>query len=294
MLQPAWQLRSHGALLWALGLSLALHASLLTLRWAAPAAFDRIFQASPLEVVLVNATSLAAPDTAQALAQVNLAGGGQTPGNRLRSSPLPASQQEPTEQQLQALERKIEALKTEQLRLLEQLQQEWLQLNRESSNTAPSSEKDLAKTERKNQLNSQLAQIERETQSLQAGPRKRYIGPSTRETAYAAYYDKFRRSIETTGTENFPHNGTEKLYGALTMVISLDALGKVLQTEVAQGSGNALLDQRAQAIVRGAAPFGAFSAIMRKQADQLVVVTRFNFARDETLETRLLVPGPRP
>ena len=283
MLQPAWQLRSHGALLWALGLSLALHASLLTLRWAAPAAFDRIFQASPLEVVLVNATSLAAPDTAQALAQVNLAGGGQTPGNRLRSSPLPASQQEPTEQQLQALERKIEALKTEQLRLLEQLQQEWLQLNRESSNTAPSSEKDLAKTERKNQLNSQLAQIERETQSLQAGPRKRYIGPSTRETAYAAYYDKFRRSIETTGTENFPHNGTEKLYGALTMVISL-----------AQGSGNALLDQRAQAIVRGAAPFGAFSAIMRKQADQLVVVTRFNFARDETLETRLLVPGPRP
>jgi hypothetical protein len=29
---------------------------------------------------------------------------------------------------------------------------------------------------------------------------------------------------------------------------------------------------------------------MNKQADQLVVVTRFQFARDETLETNMLAP----
>jgi protein TonB len=50
------------------------------------------------------------------------------------------------------------------------------------------------------------------------------------------------------------------------------------------------LDQRAQAIVRGASPFGAFTADMKKEADQLVVVTRFQFARDETLETQMLAP----
>jgi protein TonB len=63
-----------------------------------------------------------------------------------------------------------------------------------------------------------------------------------------------------------------------------------LNTEVASGSGQLALDQRAQAIVRGASPFGAFTSDMNKQADQLVVVTRFQFARDETLETNMLAP----
>jgi len=63
-----------------------------------------------------------------------------------------------------------------------------------------------------------------------------------------------------------------------------------LNTEVANGSGQFVLDQRAQAIVHGASPFGAFTADMKKEADQLVVVTRFQFARDETLETKMLAP----
>ena len=86
--------------------------------------------------------------------------------------------------------------------------------------------------------------------------------------------------------------GGEKLYGSLTMVITLNASGKVIQTEIAQGSGRAILDQRALAIVQGVSPFDSFTADMKRQADQLVVVTRFNFARDETLETRMLAPPP--
>jgi protein TonB len=74
------------------------------------------------------------------------------------------------------------------------------------------------------------------------------------------------------------------------MVITLDKQGHVLNTEVASGSGQFVLDQRAQAIVRGASPVGAFTADMKKEADHLVVVTRFQFARDETLETQMLAP----
>ena len=33
---------------------------------------------------------------------------------------------------------------------------------------------------------------------------------------------------------------------------------------------------------RAAAPFGRFNAAMRKQADQLVITSRFRFTRDET------------
>jgi len=38
---------------------------------------------------------------------------------------------------------------------------------------------------------------------MNGAPRKRYISPATKEVAYALYYDKLRRAIETKGTQNF-------------------------------------------------------------------------------------------
>jgi len=74
------------------------------------------------------------------------------------------------------------------------------------------------------------------------------------------------------------------------MVITIDSLGQLLSTEIAESSGNPLLDERAVAIVRSSAPFDPFSARMRRQADQIVVVSRFRFARDNSLRTRMLSP----
>jgi protein TonB len=142
-------------------------------------------------------------------------------------------------------------------------------------------------------LTRQLAQIEPRVEKTQGGPRKRYISPATQEAVYALYYDKLRRTIETRGTLNFPQVGGQKLYGQLSMVITVDGRGRLVQTEVVKTSGQPLLDQRAVAIVRSAAPFDAFSANMRRQADQIVVVTRFQFSKDGSLETRMLAAQPR-
>ena len=60
----------------------------------------------------------------------------------------------------------------------------------------------------------------------------------------------------------------------------------MLATEVVQGSGIPQLDRRAQAIVR-ALSFGSFSPAMRQQADQIVVVSRFRFTREDGLQTQL-------
>ena len=93
--------------------------------------------------------------------------------------------------------------------------------------------------------------------------------------------------IEDKGTENFPEAAGNKLYGELTMIVTINHDGTVLQAEVVQTSGNPTLDRRAMAIARAAGPFGSFSEAMRRQADQIVVVSRFKFTRDETLETKL-------
>lgn len=286
------QSHSHRHLMWALGLSILLHAIFVTAKWISPSSIDRIFQSKALEVVLVNARSTQAPDQAQALAQVNLAGGGQVAGMQLESSPLSASSQDQSGIDLQQVEKKIEALKSEQLRLIQQLKRELFELSNHPSSVSQSSTDPESLLERQKLLSKQLAQIEKQSQALQGGLKKRYIGPATQESVFARYYDKMRRTIESTGTENFPQAGGEKLYGSLTMVITLNASGKVIQTEIAKGSGRAILDQRALAIVQGASPFDSFTADMKRQADQLVVVTRFNFARDETLETRMLAPPP--
>ena len=281
---------SHRALLWALGLSLVFHAGLLSLKWAAPDTFDRIFETNTLEVVLVNSSSKNAPDSPLALAQVNLAGGGQVPGTSLQTSPFSAPKANAKTQELEQLEQQIQSLKNEEQRLIQQLRQALFQLNSPDQPQVSEAKAADALAERKKQLANQLAQIEKQSQALQGGPKKRYIGPATKEVSFALYYDKMRRTIEVTGTENFPQAAGQKLYGQLTMVITLDKQGHVLNTEVANGSGQFVLDQRAQAIVRGASPFGAFTADMKKEADQLVVVTRFQFARDETLETKMLAP----
>jgi protein TonB len=69
------------------------------------------------------------------------------------------------------------------------------------------------------------------------------------------------------------------------MVITVLNNGQLISTEIAQGSGQAELDHRAQAIVAAAGPFGNFNKEMRAQADQLVVVARFVFGRDNELHT---------
>src|SRR2546427_5574211 len=59
----------------------------------------------------------------------------------------------------------------------------------------------------------------------------------------------------------------------------------LLSTEIVRGSGNRLLDTRAEAIARAAGPFGHFGPAMRAKADQIAVVSRFKFTREQTLQT---------
>ena len=80
---------------WALAVSIAAHAVLLTVRFVDPEAFKRVFEDTPLEVILVNARGNEKPVKAQAIAQANLAGGGDLDKGRA-TSPLPPSADAPT------------------------------------------------------------------------------------------------------------------------------------------------------------------------------------------------------
>lgn len=270
----------------ALIVSVGLHAALLGVRFVDPASFNRIFQDTPLEVILVNSRSGQPPEKALAIAQASLAGGGDADAGRA-TSPLPPSAQLEVGDANEDTRKQIEQLKETQAQLLALVRRELAALPPNEPRRDTGDPDERAQEERRRQLVQLLAEIEKRISEENARPKKRYISPSTREEIYAIYYDALRRKIEDRGTRNFPENQGRKLYGELTMNVTVDAEGRVLETEVVRPSNSKVLDRRAVAIVMAASPFGRFSPEMRRKADQLVITSRFRFTRDESLETSL-------
>jgi protein TonB len=278
--------KSFSTLQIALGVSVAIHAVLLTVRFVDPERFNRVFQDTPLEVILVNAKSKEKPDFAKAIAQASLAGGGEVEKGRA-TSPLPPSALMELGDATEDAQRKVEAMQEQQMQLLAVLKKQLASLPPPDLSVPANSPAQAEREAKRKQLIKILAEIEKRINEENARPKKRYVSPATREEIYAIYYDELRRKIEDKGTVNFPEQAGKKLYGELTMIVTVNYDGRVLETEVVETSGNLTLDRRAQTIVRGTGPFGRFSEAMRRKADQIVVVSRFKFTRDDTLETKL-------
>ncbi len=269
----------------ALSVSVAVHAVLLTVRFVDPEGFNRVFQDTPLEVILVNAKSDELPQKAMAIAQASLAGGGEAVKGRA-TSPLPPNLTARVGDTPEEDEQRIEALKEQQNQLLAQVRKALASLPPPDLQAVNPSQASIEREQKRKALVKILAEIEKRINEENARPKKRYISPATREEVYAIYYDELRRKIEDRGTSNFPEAAGRKLYGELTMVITVNNNGAVLSTEIVQSSGNKTLDRRAQAIVRGL-DFGRFSDAMRRRADQIVVVSRFRFTREAGLQTQM-------
>jgi len=280
------KLRAFSTLQFALGISVLAHAALLAVRFVDPVAFNRVFEDTALEVILVNAKTNEKPDKARAIAQTSLAGGGDLEKGRA-TSPLPPSSFTAVGDSLEDAQRQIEAMQAQQMLLLAQLKDQLATMPPPDPRAPGAPTENKAQDEKRKQLVDLLAEIERRVNEENARPRKRYVSPATREAAYAIYVDALRRRIETRGTENFPSAAGKKLYGELTMLVTVNFDGNVLGTEVVESSGNTLLDRRAQAIVRSVGNFGKFTDAMRRQTDQIVLPSRFKFTRDETLETQV-------
>ena len=282
-------LRKLSTLQIALIVSLGVHAALLTVRLVDPVGFNRLFQDTPLEVILVNSRSGEPPEKARAIAQATLAGGGDAARGRA-TSPLPPSALVEIGDSNEEAHKHIEQLQETQQQLLAQIRRELALLPAPDPQREQGNPDQAAQEERRRQLVQLLAEIEKRVNEENARPKKRYISPATREEVYAMYYDALRRKIEERGTRNFPENQGKKLYGELTMNVTVDAEGRVVDTEVVRPSSSKVLDRRALAIVRAAAPFGPFNAAMRRRADQLVITSRFKFTREDGVEAIPLEP----
>jgi len=270
----------------ALAASLGVHGLLLAWRAGSPDSFNRVFQETPLEVVLVNTRSNELPTKAAVLAQANLAGGGDAEAGRA-TSPLPPARLNEIGDAAEAQSSQISQLQEQQQQLLTQIRRELALMPPPDPRREKTDAIEQAQAERRRQLVDLLAEIEKRVNLENARPRKRYVSPAAREVVYAQYYDVLRRRVEERGTRDFPTFRGKKLYGELIMNIHVDHKGRVIETEVVSPSGNPTLDRRAIAIVRAASPFGNFTPDMLRGAEVLVITSRFKFTRNDGLEATL-------
>ena len=132
-----------------------------------------------------------------------------------------------------------------------------------ATDTAPS-------TSRSRQIATLSAEIERKLRAYAERPRRKWISARTREDAFAAYMDAWRRKVERVGNLNYPGDAARQgLSGSLLLEVALNPDGTVEDIALRRSSGEPVLDDAAMRIVGMAAPFARFPEGIAKEVDIL-------------------------
>jgi periplasmic protein TonB len=235
-----------------------------------------------MDVVLVNSKSATRPVKADALAQANLDGGGNTDKKLRAATPLPALEERDPSRELKAAENRVKQLETEAHELMTRMKSKAAVTQAEV--TLPSSAKGDAEArdlvEKSLEIERLEAQIRREYQAYQERPKRKFVGARAQEYRFAQYVDTWRQRIERVGNLNYPEEAkTRKLYGSLQLTVAIKANGEVETVEVNRSSGHRILDQAAIRIVRLAAPFPPFPDNIRVDTDILHITRTWTFTR---------------
>ena len=274
----------------ALGLSILLHAAMLSVHFRFPDALHWKAASQPLEVVLVNATTREKPPKADILAQANLERGGNVDERRRAKTPLPVIEPRRPGKDLADAQRRVQQLEVQQQRLLAQAQDspsrvpvENPRAERAEQPTPHPAGRDLA--ELSLAAMRLQAQIDKQIEEYQKRPRKKFIGASATEYRFAQYEDEWREKVERVGTLNYPAEARGKIYGNLRLSVTIRPDGKVESIELDRSSGLKVLDNAAFKIVRMAAPFAAFPPDIRRDTDLLVITRTWFFGQGDTIWT---------
>lgn len=239
-----------------------------------------------MDVVLVNSKSATRPVKADALAQANLDGGGNTDEKLRAATPLPpidqAAAQNPRQAQerVKQLEQEMKTLMTQARSTAKVMQGEVSQKN--SGAPDPANAADLM--QKSMEIARLEAQISREYQAYQQRPKRQYVGGRTQEYRFATYVDNWRQKVERVGNLNYPEQArTRGIHGAVQVTVAIKANGEVEDIEIHSGKANAVLKDAVKRIVKLSAPFEVFPSAFRKDTDILHITRTWVFGPGDVL-----------
>jgi protein TonB len=272
----------------AIGLSVMAHAALLLVKFVAPPPRALENLATPLEVVLVNSKAAHKPTRADALAQADLDGGGNTEARRRARSNLPAVDDSTELDAAAQAAQRVEKLEAEMRRLLTRVKaMPVADPVGDAFQAVPRTDDPVARAQAEQQalrIARLEAEISREWDQYQTLPRRKFIGARTESVVYAQYVDEWRQRIERVGTHNFPEEAKRQgLYASLLITVSIRADGSVERVDIDRSSGVALLDRAARRIVELASPFPPFPPAIRSRYDVISITRNWTFTRAQEL-----------
>jgi len=283
-------LGKHGRMQVAVAMSVFLHAIIIFgVSFKLPD-LSKLGAQAPLEVTLVNAKTQARPEKADALAQANLDGGGNTDAKRRARSPLPVRAEDKPGAKVSLAQKRVEQREREARQLMTQAQSKTAvaprleaQQPQEEPQVAPSAA-DIV--QRGMEIARLEAQIAREWENYQQRPRRRFIGARAQEFRFAQYIENWRAKVERVGELNYPQAARDqKIYGTLVVTVSIKSDGSLEGVEINRPSGQRILDAAALRIVRLAAPFAPFPADIARDTDILSITRTWIFTRSDQLVT---------
>ncbi|MDB6144603.1 MAG: TonB domain protein [Pseudomonas sp.] len=136
------------------------------------------------------------------------------------------------------------------------------------------------------QLSSEISSLEAELsteQQLYAKRPKihRLNAASTMHDKGAWYKEDWRKKIERIGNLNYPEEARRnQIRGNLRLMVSINRDGSLYEILVLESSGQPVLDQAAQRIVRLAAPFAPFTGDLA-DIDRLEIIRTWKFTNDK-------------
>ena len=278
---------SQKVLTFAVGVSVLIHAVILSIHFKLPDALRKLTTPQTLEVVLVNSKSTRRPLKPDVLAQSNVDGGGNTDADRRAKSTSPVTLSEKSGDDLRQASQRVRELEAEQRQLMTQtkpvtppVQQSTAQQTQPLPKLTPSGA-DLVN--RSMQMLQLEAQIARNVDEYNKRPRKQFVGVRASEFRFAQYVEDWRLKVERIGNNNYPEAARGKLYGSLQMSVSIKSDGSIDSVEIRRSSGVPVLDKAAENIVRMAAPYAPFSSDIRKDTDIIEITRTWHFAQGDRL-----------
>ena len=265
--------------------SIALHAfALFGITLVLPEPRSTADMMQPLHVVLVNSKSKSRPLQADALAQANLDGGGNTEQDRQAKTMLPNIG---NEQQIspEKTSRKVAHLEEESKRMLTALHSSY-QLDQPQPKKYQNGDTADDLVQRSLEIARLEAQINKNNDFYQKLPRRKFIGARTQEYRFVQYIEDWRVKVERIGNLNYPEQARrEQLYGKLQLSVSIRADGSIENIEVSRSSGHRILDAAAMRIVKLAGPFSPLPPSITKDVDILTITRTWSFTPSDKLES---------
>ena len=248
---------------------------------------------TPLEVVLVNSKSTSKPHKANALAQANLDGGGNTDDNRRAKTPFPLPPKHRQSIDVTKANQKTKQLEQEAKRLMtavnskQNIHQSNSRLEKSKQGKKIPNASDLL--QRSREIIRLEAQIAKDYEAYQKRPKRKFIGARTKEYRFARYVEDWRVKVERIGNLNYPEAAKrDRLYGHLQLTVGIMADGNLESVEINRSSGQKILDAAAIRIVKlaGQNGFAPFPPDIRRDTDILHITRTWVFTRSDELMSK--------